>query len=340
MESEATKENETYEVEEVFHKESVGTDKNYKHEYLWTHIVAHSILQIGWLIGIYTTFVYAKAATILWAVFVGFLAGQGVGIGAHRGYSHKCFKSTLPLKVALLVCQTMAGQNSMFTWSRDHRVHHKYSDTDLDPHNANRGLFFSHIGWMMAKKHPLLRKKQMEIDVEDLLQDKLLMFQHKYFVYLYVLLAVIIPVGVPIYFWNESLWSSLFTVYFFPYVTNLHSTWSTNSFAHHFGRKPYDSRIRATDSPISSILTMGEGWHNFHHAFPWDYRMGRKFSLSASLLDLLAYLGLAYDLKIAAPNVIQGHMKRHGDKIGQQMVKEVIESTRLRKDANESIRSM
>lgn len=94
------------------------------------------------------------------------------------------------------------------------------------------------------------------------------------------------------------------------------------------------------ESPISSFLTLGEGWHNFHHTFPWDYQMGRGFSVNARVLDLLVYLGLAYDLKSAAPNVIQGHMKRHGDKIGEQMVKEVIESKRLRKDANESIRSM
>lgn len=66
MESETTKENQTYEVEELLHKESVGTDNSYKHKYLWTHVLAHSILQIGWLIGIYTTFVYAKAATTLW----------------------------------------------------------------------------------------------------------------------------------------------------------------------------------------------------------------------------------------------------------------------------------
>lgn len=71
-------------------------------------------------------------------------------------------------------------QNSMYTWARDHRVHHKYSDTDADPHNASRGFIFSHFGWLLFKKHPLVKEKTKCINVSDLLDEKLLMIQHKW----------------------------------------------------------------------------------------------------------------------------------------------------------------
>ncbi|OAD53560.1 Acyl-CoA desaturase [Eufriesea mexicana] len=325
-------ENETYEVEEVIQKRKLSTDMNYKHKFLVPHVIVHSLLQIGWLIGIYTALFHSKLATILWGFLVAFLSIEGVALAAHRDYSHRSYKPRYPLKVGLVIFQTMAGQNSMFTWARDHKLHHKYSDTDADPHNSTRGFFFSHIGWLMMKKHPLLLQKQREIDVSDLLNDKLIMFQHRYFLYLYFPLAMFFPVAVPMYFWNESLWSSFFVAYCLRYVTTLHITWTINSFAHMWGSKPYDKRIRARESFISSLATLGEGFHNFHHSFPWDYRMTDTFSLSSLVLDLLAYLGLAYDLKVAFPSIVQGHIKRHGEKAGGEMTKEVIELKQERKE--------
>ncbi|XP_076645821.1 acyl-CoA Delta-9 desaturase-like [Halictus rubicundus] len=307
-------ENSPHEINDVLESEQYGTDMSYKHKYLWPPVVAQVLMQMGWLIGIYTALFHAQTATILWGVFVGFFAIQGVGLGAHRYLTHRSFKATPLLRLILIICHTMSGQNSMFTWARDHIMHHKYSDTDLDPHNSNRGLFFSHMGWLMMQKHPLLRQKEREMDWSELTQDKLIMFQHNYFLYLYVPLAVIFPVSVPIYFWNESLWNSFFVAYCLQYVTNLHTTWSINSAAHAWGSKPYDKRIRPAESPIVIALTLGDGWHNFHHAFPWDYRMtDRSFSVSARVLEFLAYLGLAYDLKMVTPNIVQGHSKRHGN---------------------------
>lgn len=68
----------------------------------------------------------------------------------------------------------------MFIWCRDHRLHHRYSDTDADPHNAKRGFFFSHIGWLMTKKHPLVIQLGKKIDLSDLQSDWMVMFQKKY----------------------------------------------------------------------------------------------------------------------------------------------------------------
>ncbi|KAI4457616.1 acyl-coa desaturase [Holotrichia oblita] len=107
-------------------------------------------------------------------------SGEGVTIGAHRLYAHKAFKARFLLRFALILLQTVAGQNCMYIWVRDHRLHHKYSDSDADPHNANRGFFFSHMGWLMSRKHPAVIAKGKTIDMSDLEADFIVMFQKLY----------------------------------------------------------------------------------------------------------------------------------------------------------------
>lgn len=70
-------------------------------------------------------------------------------------------------------------QNTLYDWVRDHRVHHKYSETDADPHNSNRGFFFAHVGWLMLLKHPQVIKKGRAIDMSDVLSDPVIQFHQK-----------------------------------------------------------------------------------------------------------------------------------------------------------------
>ena len=106
-----------------------------------------------------------------------YVAGQGVTMGAHRLWSHRAFKAKLWLKIFLLYMHTLAGQNCLWVWVRDHRQHHKYSDTDADPHNARRGFFFSHVGWLCVRKHPKVIQYGKQIDMSDLDADPYIMFQ-------------------------------------------------------------------------------------------------------------------------------------------------------------------
>lgn len=71
-------------------------------------------------------------------------------------------------------------QDDIYKWSRDHRVHHKYSETSADPHNAMRGFFFSHMGWLMVRKHPDVIEKGKKLDLSDLKADGIVMFQRRY----------------------------------------------------------------------------------------------------------------------------------------------------------------
>ena len=98
---------------------------------------------------------------------------------------------------------SLRTQNSLFEWVRDHRVHHKYTDTNADPHNALRGFFFSHVGWLLVKKHPDVAAKGKQLNFDDIYADKVVMFQHKY---KFAFMAVF-TFGIPF-----CEWRSLFVV--------------------------------------------------------------------------------------------------------------------------------
>ena len=110
---------------------------------------------------------------------MGGCAGFGVTGGVHRFWTHKSFKAKLPLRIILALCFSVSGQNTIYDWVRDHRVHHKYSETNADPHDSNRGFWFAHCGWLMMNKHPEVLRKGKQIDMSDILEDPVVQFHTK-----------------------------------------------------------------------------------------------------------------------------------------------------------------
>lgn len=104
---------------------------------------------------------------------------MGITAGAHRLWAHRTYAAKLPLRILLMIMQTTALQNHIYEWTRDHRVHHKFTETDADPHNAKRGFFFSHVGWLMVRKHKDVFIKGKTVDLSDLEADPVVMFQKK-----------------------------------------------------------------------------------------------------------------------------------------------------------------
>lgn len=107
------------------------------------------------------------------------MAILGITAGAHRLWAHRCYKATVPLQIILIIFNSLSFQNTAIHWIRDHRLHHKYSDTDGDPHNASRGFFYSHVGWLLVKKHPEVKKRGKMIDMSDIYSNPILRFQKK-----------------------------------------------------------------------------------------------------------------------------------------------------------------
>ncbi|XP_071952207.1 stearoyl-CoA desaturase 5-like [Antedon mediterranea] len=253
--------------------------------------------------------------TILWASFVYFWSETGITAGSHRLWAHRSYKAKWPLRLLLAVLTLTAHQNSVFEWSRDHRVHHKFSETDSDPHNAKRGFFFSHVGWLLVKKHPDVIKDGQKIDLSDLKSDPIVQYQHKYYTILMPLFCFIIPSITPT-LWGEYLWNGLFVCGILRYVVSLNFTWLVNSAAHLWGNKPYDKYINPAENIFVAGVTFGEGWHNYHHTFPQDYRAGElgwRVNPTSMFIDFMAKIGLAYDLKTVSPAVIEARIQRTGD---------------------------
>lgn len=124
-------------------------------------------------------FLFSFLSVYLIAIILYAVGGLGITGGAHRLWAHRSYKARLPLRVLLTVFNTIAFEDCAIHWARDHRVHHKYSETDADPHNATRGFFFSHVGWLLCKKHPEVIEKGKKIDISDLENDPVLAFQRK-----------------------------------------------------------------------------------------------------------------------------------------------------------------
>ena len=147
---------------------------------------------------------------------------MGITAGAHRLWSHRSYKAKAPLRILLMCLNCMALQNDLFAWVRDHRMHHKYSETDADPHNSHRGFFFAHMGWLMCKKHPAIQAKKDTLDMSDILSDPVVAFQHRYYFPLAMFFAFIVPTMIPVYLWNENYLNALFICGFFRFVYILH----------------------------------------------------------------------------------------------------------------------
>lgn len=284
---------------------------------VWRNIIAFGYLHLAALYGLWLLLTSAKLATSAFAMFMYTVSGLGITAGAHRLWAHRSYKARLPLRIILAIFNTVAFQDCAMHWARDHRVHHKYSETDADPHNATRGFFFSHIGWLLCRKHPDVINKGKGVDISDLKADPVLQFQKKYYMLVMPIACFIIPTIVPVYLWGETWTNAWFVATMFRYTFILNVTWLVNSAAHTWGSKPYDRSINPSENKSVAIFAFGEGWHNYHHVFPWDYKTAElgnyRLNLTTAFIDFFAKIGWAYDLKSVSNEIIEKRVRRTGD---------------------------
>lgn len=148
-------------------------------KWVWRNIIAFAYLHVAAVYGLWLALSSARLYTTAFAMLLYTMSGLGITAGAHRLWAHRSYKARFPLRVFLAFLNTLAFQDCALHWARDHRVHHKYSETDADPHNATRGFFFSHIGWLLCRKHPDVKAKGQKLDISDLKADPVLRFQRK-----------------------------------------------------------------------------------------------------------------------------------------------------------------
>ncbi|XP_076672876.1 acyl-CoA Delta-9 desaturase-like isoform X2 [Andrena cerasifolii] len=255
--------------------------------------------------------------TAAFAYIMYVLSGLGITAGAHRLWAHKAYNAKRPLQVLLMILNTIAFEDAAIDWARDHRVHHKYSETNADPYNAKRGFFFAHIGWLLCRKHPDVREKGKGVDISDLENNPVLAFQKRYYNVLMPVLCFVIPTVLPVLCWNETWSNAFFASTILRYVYTLNATWLVNSAAHIYGNKPYDKFIDPCENLGVAVMALGEGWHNFHHVFPWDYKTSElgnyRFNATTAFIDFFAKIGWAYDLKVIPRDIVRKRVERTGN---------------------------
>jgi len=245
-----------------------------------------------------------SAAAWVWCAVLLYANGLAITTGYHRLWSHKTFDAHWTVRLVLMVFGSMALQNSVLHWAANHRSHHTYvDDDDRDPYSAGRGLWFSHIGWML-RSYPSGAADYST--VRDLQKDPILDFQHRW----YLPLALGLNFGLPLALgWlHGDLWGVFLLAGVLRLVVSHHFTFLINSAAHAFGRQPYSDEHSARDNGWLAFLTYGEGYHNFHHQFAHDYRNGIRWwhwDPSKWIICSLSWLGLTRKLKRTPAVVIQ-----------------------------------
>ncbi|MCD6638337.1 MAG: acyl-CoA desaturase [Nocardioides sp.] len=230
----------------------------------------------------------------------------GITVGYHRYFTHKSFKPRRGVKVALAVAGSMAVQGPLVRWVADHRKHHKFSDRDGDPHSPWKygesisalwkGLWHAHLGWLFDEEQTPQHKY-----APDLLKDRdLVRVSRDFWVWTLVSLAIPPVVG-GLVTWS---WQGALTAFFWGSLVRVallhHVTWSINSICHTIGERPFLSRDKSANVWWLAIPSMGESWHNLHHADPTCARHGvlkGQVDISARIIWLLEKLGWVSDVR-------------------------------------------
>jgi len=270
-----------------------------KPKIIWLNSLVFSITFVIAVIGVSLyAYIYGyDAATISGFIIATGYCGMSITAGYHRLWSHRAYETNSIIRFIFAIGGAFAVQNSALHWCSDHRVHHKHvDDNDVDPYSAKRGFWYSHIGWML-REYQAHRYYDYN-NVRDLQRDKIVMWQHKY----YLTLVLTTNFGFPLLFGfiNGNILGSLLLIGFMRLVISHHVTFFINSLAHMWGKQPYNDQNTAKDNPIVALLTYGEGYHNFHHAFQSDYRNAIKwwqFDPTKWFIKSLNWIGLANNLK-------------------------------------------
>lgn len=250
---------------------------------------------VGLLVGLPFYFYYSPptVSLIVVSVVLLFLTEIGIGGAYHRFYAHRCYSLSKPAEGVLLLLATLATQGSALTWSYEHRLHHSFVDTDRDPYSIKKGFWYAHVLWLFEKAKPMDEKR-----VPDLIKNKLVMFQHKYAGTLQIGSNLVVC-GLIGWMLGDFLGAFVIT-WWTRLLVSHHLTWFVNSLAHCWGEKTYSKEHSAVDNYILAFLTVGEGYHNYHHTFAADYRNGVRwyhFDPTKWTIWTLSKLGLARNLR-------------------------------------------
>jgi stearoyl-CoA desaturase (delta-9 desaturase) len=227
-----------------------------------------------------------------------------IGAGYHRYFAHRAFRTGRGFQFGLAFLSLTSAQRGILWWAAKHRQHHMHSDTDVDLHSpVRRGFLYAHVGWIF-----LLQNDATDYGlVKDLARFKELVWldRHSYLPLAALALAT----------WLIADWAGLVVGFCWSTVAVWHVTFSINSLSHIIGRRRYITGDHSRNNWLLALLTMGEGWHNNHHAYQASVRQGFQWwelDMTYYALCALSWFGLVWDLRVPPEAVVRGENKRVG----------------------------
>ena len=240
-----------------------------------------------------------QAAVICVALY--WLRMFAIGAGYHRYFAHRAYSTSRVFQFLLAFLAQTTTQKSVLWWAAKHRHHHLHSDTGQDVHSPrHKGFLYSHVGWIFSRHHDQVDL----VKIADFSRYPELMWLHRYEQVPAVVLAVLC--------FLIAGWSGLVVGFFWSTVLVYHATFSINSLAHVHGRKRYVTGDDSRNNWFLAILTMGEGWHNNHHACQSSVRQGFRwweYDPTYYLLRLLSWFGLVWGLKTPPVQVLRNEQQ-------------------------------
>ncbi|MEZ5829440.1 MAG: fatty acid desaturase [Hyphomicrobiales bacterium] len=224
-----------------------------------------------------------------------------IGAGYHRLFSHRAYSASRAFQFVLAVLCQSTAQKSVLWWAAKHRHHHLHSDTELDVHSPRHtGFVYSHLGWIFSRQHDTFDEER----VADLMRYPELRWLHKF-----ELVPAMVLAGLCFLI---AGWSGLFVGFFWSTVLVYHATFCINSLAHVSGSKRYVTGDDSRNNWLLAIFTMGEGWHNNHHAFQSSVRQGfRWWEIDPTfyILKALSWTGLVWALRMPPEQILRNEQQ-------------------------------
>lgn len=262
---------------------------------IWTNIIFFAVTTFFGVVGgpVYLFRYGISVSEFLLFAFYLLATPLSITMGYHRLFAHMSYKGSSLAQFLFLFFGAAAFQQSALKWASQHRTHHQFVDTDKDPYNIQRGFFYAHIGWLIFWQQATDYQ-----NVRDLQRNPLVMHQHRHYWLWSIGSGIFLPLvigGLTGHFLGALIFAvcaRLTLIY--------HGTFCINSVCHMFGKATYDIYSSAKDHWFAALLTFGEGYHNYHHHFPADYRNGVRWyhwDPTKWLIALLARIGLATNLK-------------------------------------------
>ncbi len=268
----------------------------------WTYRIGLPLFHAAAIAGLFTAAPTKTALAIGLALYT--IRGFGITVGYHRYFTHESFQTSRPVAFLLALFGGLAGQGTASWWVYRHRTHHRYTDRVGDPHSPRiDGFYHAHIGWLFRRSTPEAREGERVLRGEWPRELRIL---DRWIPVLFLLQGAIL--------FAAGGWTFLAWGYFIPTMISWHFTFLVNSLCHRMGDRPFDTQDDSRNNIFFAAIMFGEGWHNNHHAWPKNARLGLRpfqFDLGYYFIRSLSAAGLAWDVVVKSEDEIRRSVRRY-----------------------------